>query len=239
MRSRNPCTLWRRRLFGWYVRLLTGISPIGQGRHPAERPDRPMASDGAGRNHLASAGTAHPRPETGAWTCGTRRHRVTDERYAGRLCEVKSAGTHQVGVWKSAGQPSQPRTSAQRFRNLWIASCRRAAPGVMFGARRVSPRSGRPFPAASPSSSVMALHWASDLRRCCSCRSSVNVSAGCFHKDSATFTRCGQTCGTKAPTRAGADSTATGPATAARRTESGTSCGQRLRPRCRLAARDR
>lgn len=23
MRSRNPCTLWRRRLFGWYVRLLT------------------------------------------------------------------------------------------------------------------------------------------------------------------------------------------------------------------------
>src|SRR3954453_2509167 len=23
MRNRNPCTLWRRRLFGWYVRLLT------------------------------------------------------------------------------------------------------------------------------------------------------------------------------------------------------------------------
>jgi hypothetical protein len=28
MRSRKPCTLWRRRLFGWYVRLLTSITPM-------------------------------------------------------------------------------------------------------------------------------------------------------------------------------------------------------------------
>jgi len=28
MRRRKPCTLWRRRLFGWYVRLLTSFSPM-------------------------------------------------------------------------------------------------------------------------------------------------------------------------------------------------------------------
>jgi hypothetical protein len=79
------------------------ISPMGQGRvTPALRSDRPLASggaDGNDRGPVVSTGTARPRapdhPGRGAratWTCGTRRHRVTEERYARPLRQVKSRG---------------------------------------------------------------------------------------------------------------------------------------------------
>ena len=159
MRSRNPCTLWRRRLFGWYVRLLTSSLRWWSGTdHAGGRPDRPMASDSAGRNPVTgigvSAGTAHPRtgprerPRTGrdgAWTCGTRRHRVTEERYARRLRRVKSrpgagrvrAGPVDIGRARTppiAGSPQAVPAS------LWIASC-------SAGSRRGYVRPSSSFPA--------------------------------------------------------------------------------------------
>src|SRR4051812_49786707 len=79
MRSRNPCTLWRRRLFGWYVRLLTSSLRWDQGRlTPGLSARPPDASDGADLTWAL------------AWTCGTRRPRVTEKRYAGVNREVKS-----------------------------------------------------------------------------------------------------------------------------------------------------
>ncbi len=139
MRSRKPCTLWRRRLFGWYVRLLTrslrwwsGAVTPAAARSPVG--DRQRWSK-LGRWIGASAGTAHPRaggtaPGTspgGAWTCGTRRHRVTDERYARRLRGVKSrprrgpaardgCGYRPSGTPPAAGSVGLPTS-------LWIASC--------------------------------------------------------------------------------------------------------------------
>jgi len=79
IRRRKPCTLWRRRLFGWYVLLLTSLSPVcrqwvgsaGPGcglpaersvpvvdphRAPAEgawRPDRRGGGGWRGRGHAA------------------------------------------------------------------------------------------------------------------------------------------------------------------------------------------
>ena len=47
IRSRKPCTLCRRRLFGWYVRLLTSSLRVGS---------RQVSGTG-----FESAGTAHPR----------------------------------------------------------------------------------------------------------------------------------------------------------------------------------
>ena len=101
----------------------------------------------------ASAGTAHPRaggtaPGTnpgGAWTCGTRRHRVTDERYAWRLRGVKSTSAptaRPAPVETGRPESSMPPVS-RASRSLWIASCSGPSAGVMFDPRRVSPRSGR------------------------------------------------------------------------------------------------
>ena len=65
--SRAPCA--RRRLFGWYVRLLTATSPkVAKGWSSVRTRD-------VGR--LRSAGTARPRgarPVAASRTCGTRRH---------------------------------------------------------------------------------------------------------------------------------------------------------------------
>jgi hypothetical protein len=64
IRRRKPCTLCRRRLFGWYVRLLTRvIFRVGNGRNrggpggqaPTPRPDRPPAR--MRRGHAAPVGS--------------------------------------------------------------------------------------------------------------------------------------------------------------------------------------
>lgn len=48
MRSRNPCTLWRRRLFGWYVRLLTSSLRFCSGAVTPAVSQITRWSDGAG-----------------------------------------------------------------------------------------------------------------------------------------------------------------------------------------------
>jgi hypothetical protein len=123
MRSRNPCTLWRRRLFGWYVRLLTSIlrwccawtsrRQVG----PVVRWTRTVLDETACRWwNGVSAGTAHPRsalefsPANRPWTCGTRRHRVTEERYARRSRQVKSSSRRPAAARApvDTGSPAGP-----------------------------------------------------------------------------------------------------------------------------------
>ena len=63
----------------------------------------------------------------GAWTCGTRRHRVTEERYARRLRGVKSrprapAAAARRGCGYRPCGTAPPRGSAGPD-SLWIASC--------------------------------------------------------------------------------------------------------------------
>src|SRR5690349_9062939 len=77
MRSRNPCTLWRRRLFGWYVRLLTtylrwsGTDHAGaSARSPEWRRTELIETQICGRPAV-SAGTAHPRTTRCAEVCPT------------------------------------------------------------------------------------------------------------------------------------------------------------------------
>ena len=70
MRRRNPCTLWRRRLFGWYVRLLTSDSL--RWWVMAVTPGTGRGADSA-RTSL-SAGTAHPRHRPSVDDCGIRGH---------------------------------------------------------------------------------------------------------------------------------------------------------------------
>jgi hypothetical protein len=105
------------------------------------------------------------------WTCGTRRHRVTEKRYAGANREVKSPDHPAsrgrrtwIRMWKSTQHPTRLRGRPRAFRNLWIAPCRGPRGGVMFGPRRVSPRSPRPFPAATPALPPAGQETASDLR---------------------------------------------------------------------------
>jgi hypothetical protein len=158
MRSRKPCTLWRRRLFGWYVRLLTGsLRWCSLGRHAGRSARSSVGSDGTGRDCVVagvagvSAGTAHPRsplelPARRSWTCGTRRHRVTEERYARRSGQVKSRSGAAAALWKAGPAPPHRagRTQPPDDRQLPVdTSCRPAPTRVMFGARRVSPRSVR------------------------------------------------------------------------------------------------
>jgi hypothetical protein len=183
MRSRKPCTLWRRRLFGWYVRLLTASLRWVQGRSRRHSgPVRPMARTGAARSGRCCGFNRH-RPPTlpdspaggpTAWTCGTRRYRVTEKRYARLIRQVKSptsargtgparAAPSGRRMWKSGSHLTPRGPGPQRFRNLWIAPCSSAPPGVMFGPRRVSPRSSRPFPAAVPSPGATSPEMASDL----------------------------------------------------------------------------
>jgi len=58
IRRRKPCVLWRRRLFGWNVRLLTRM--LSGCRGCVETCSR----TGSGRGASLSAGTAHPRRTT-------------------------------------------------------------------------------------------------------------------------------------------------------------------------------
>jgi hypothetical protein len=77
----------------------------GHAGAPAQSPDR------VGRAGTKPRGFDRHRPPThgprtaAAWTCGTRRHRVTEKRYAGPIREVKSIGS-------SLGPP-RPRPAAQ------------------------------------------------------------------------------------------------------------------------------
>ena len=213
MRSRKPCTLWRRRLFGWYVRLLTrslrwwsGTVTPAAARSPVG--DRQRWSN-AGPWFGASAGTAHPRsggttPGTspgGAWTCGTRRHRVTDERYAWRSLRRQIEPRHRrPSPGHGADRPSRaPRTTGS-------ADLQQPVDSVLLGPRTEGyVRASSSFPAFRSDQGPTATAPGGQMRDTwpLTCgdpvlhRSTVSVSAGRFHKETVTFTRCGQTCGTR------------------------------------------
>ena len=198
------------------------LSDGGQGRSRRRQPDRPFgdrqrwsnadrAPTEAGQGTGASAGTAHPRaverPRNRPGRSVDMRHPSTPgDRRTVRVasprrqigCRPLRLGPATVRTGRPGPlRPPVPQTSG----SLWIASCSGTAPGVMFEARRVSPRSGRtrvprsPFPAGR--------RWDTWPLTCGDPvlhRPTVSVSAGCFHKETATFTRCGQTCGTRIAT---------------------------------------
>ena len=189
---------------------------MGQGRiTPAVRPDRPMASDGAGRNpqRLRPAPPTHApveRPRDAlraeAWTCGTRRHRVTEERYARRISAASNrsgprpapAALSRPRVWISPRHTTPPPAVPQAVRQpVDSALPEPSARGyvrtlVEFPRVRLDP-----FPAGAPAPGRQKAR--SGPLTCGDpvlAGPRVNVSAGRFHKETATFTRCGQTCGT-------------------------------------------
>ena len=96
--------LVRRRLFGWYVRLLTSFSFGGvQGR------STPVGSAAApfGWHRPPTAHRA-----TAPWTCGTGRHRVTGQRYAlapaGSNHRAPARGHVRTSLWMNV-LPRAPR----------------------------------------------------------------------------------------------------------------------------------
>jgi len=117
IRRRKPCTLWRRRLFGWYVRLLTSSSPgaLRESVHNrvARRKRRQSAEQLAPparagdpyditREHLEGSGRGHAAPVEPVSTC---------QRYA--------APVHRVNSSASRGQDRPNRRSSQRVRDIF------------------------------------------------------------------------------------------------------------------------
>ena len=133
------------------------LSDGGQGRSRRRRPDRPLATDSAGRGSVKGSGL-RPAPPTHAPVERPRDEpgRSVDMRHPstpGDRGTVRAASPRRqiaTGAW--TGGPAAVdihRTTGRRPRvpsgpdSLWIASCSARATGVMFDPRRVSPRSGR------------------------------------------------------------------------------------------------
>ncbi len=134
MRRRNPCTLWRRRLFGWYVRLLTSFSPswfraVTPGRSGSAVPL-------VGRVRRLSAGTAHPRTTPGGdYSFVDMRHPSTP----GDRATVR-AGDPQGQTSVGRPRPLGARSSS----SLWMTACRSPARLVTFTRTEVPRHPRRP-----------------------------------------------------------------------------------------------
>jgi hypothetical protein len=101
IRRRKPCTLCRRRLFGWYVRLLTSSSP---GRCRGRPKSRSHDARGVGGSGAASHATFWSTSEVrtlwagGCWQAGgTSRTGSTCQRYADPGDRVNSSCSTGVG----------------------------------------------------------------------------------------------------------------------------------------------
>jgi hypothetical protein len=107
IRRRKPCFLWRRRLFGWYVRLLT-TSPVCLGVSPHK------LSAWRKTWYGGSTGTAHPRRQLGsricAWTRGTCRLRIDSSTVRGR----RDGGQTGARLWTIVRTTSRVRSSQIR-----------------------------------------------------------------------------------------------------------------------------
>ena len=128
MRRRKPCTLWRRRLFGWYVRLLTSFlrrvvevnlvrtggakSPGRMLEHVARDADRPPCGG----------------PSATAVDMRHRSNQATCQRYASAFHRVKPPGPPRGALRLRPGLP------------LWMTACRCSHTLVTFGRSRVLPR---------------------------------------------------------------------------------------------------
>jgi hypothetical protein len=121
----------------------------GSGTDHAVAPvDLPWTDDGMDRRHPSTPGD---------------RETVRAGDPAGQIPPVRRHAA-RVRMWISVAHPTPLSGFAQAFGNLWIAPCPAPARGVMFGPRRVSPRSPQPFPAALSVPSAEASEEGSDLR---------------------------------------------------------------------------
>ena len=119
IRSRNPCVLWRRRLLGWKVRLLTaGLHEVGDcrqtavGHHPARAgPLHGTCAQAGGQNGRWRAGGPIRRRVVArhAGSCSGRRH-ASRNRCAQRLAELAAK------LLASAPTEALPRFERQRYR---------------------------------------------------------------------------------------------------------------------------
>ena len=127
MRSRKPCVLARRRLFGWNVRLLTGGSTYGfiTGSPAARRASaRQTARESVGSVH----GMRTSNHRSNQWCCATEPADSTG-RGKGRLLNAKwpaSLGCGQLASRAGAGRcgPTSQRSSGVRQ----LPGVRRAQP---------------------------------------------------------------------------------------------------------------
>lgn len=160
IRSRKPCTLWRRRLFGWYVRLLTSSLQVVDGTvHGPGRTTHDVAS------LERTTGTACPRARTLGKHCGRgrpagpvvdMRHRSNRSRPANGTRRA-SAGSIRRGRHQDRAEPPILTGAGRRF-----AATRRVIPetcgepvarprhGLLASGHRTHPRRGQARPIESP-----------------------------------------------------------------------------------------
>ena len=92
MRSRKPCLRLRRRLFGWYVRLLTAMLPYGN-----RSVRRSGMTRGRPQGPVGSTATAHPRCDRhsgGSRACDRSRSDPTSQRYGRTTAGSNSPTPH-------------------------------------------------------------------------------------------------------------------------------------------------
>jgi hypothetical protein len=168
MRRRKPCVLCRRRLFGWYVRLLTSISSVwGWGRNTR------------GRDACRSAGTARPwrlRP----WTCGTGRSPGDRPTVRGDAEGGQTGEGHLL--WTNPDACGEILAAAAR------GLLRSAGPRFPAG-------SGRPSHDHRATVVTLSPNVAADLHCCALRRHRARSRKVSLHSEGAGFTDCGKVCG--------------------------------------------
>jgi hypothetical protein len=117
IRRRKPCFLCRRRLFGWYVRLLTSHSWSGG---PGNSPRTGSSAHHSDPPEGWPTGTAHPRPYRRRGHAAPVDTGPTDQRYAGGALRVNlstrvAAATGRAArCWAARRRPNRVRTGHGR-----------------------------------------------------------------------------------------------------------------------------
>ena len=125
IRRRKPCFLCRRRLFGWYVRLLTsylhvllvGEAVLGRVQDPARTTERRQSRNLLNNWHRPSA-REPPEWVTRSWTCGTGRTGLD-------LPTVRATSTHG----QFAENPHGSSRSKRIDRACWARDIHSDTPG--------------------------------------------------------------------------------------------------------------
>jgi hypothetical protein len=177
MRRRKPWTLCRRRLFGWYVRLLTSFSFDGlQGMHRAQIsgvPHRlaPLTHDGQGPC---------------SWTCGTGRHQV-----------VASLPTSSDRPTVRAGFRAGQTAADGPFASLWMKPCRRRCDLVTFAPTELPRHRFNTSITTRCDPPHSGPHTTADQRKQWPWQHACRPSGVTLRQTEGGFTACGQNCGLK------------------------------------------